>query len=54
MAFIAVHPGMGSAAGSPPTSISDCVTALRHYVAEKALSNSGDFLDVMTGDVVPF
>lgn len=58
--FLAISPGwvetdMGSAGGyKPPTDVKDSVQAIRYYIATKSLANSGDFLDIMTGNIVPF
>ena len=60
VAFISIHPGwvatdMGKAAGgAPPTSTPDSVQALRFYIAEKGIANTGEFVDMMTGNAVPF
>ena len=59
VAFLALHPGwvateMGSVAGAPPTHIEDSVSALRYYIATRSLSHSGDFIDCMTGNIIPF
>ena len=53
--FVTAHPGwvqtdMGNNAGSPPTRTEDSVQALRYYIAQKTLDNSGEFFDAMTGD----
>ena len=59
--FLAVQPGWvdtdmgnGSDAGRAPTSTKDSVQALRFYTAEKGLSNSGEYFDAMTGNVIPY
>jgi NAD(P)-dependent dehydrogenase (short-subunit alcohol dehydrogenase family) len=59
--FLTIHPGwvdteMGNAAGGkPPTVISDTVQAIRYYSAQKTVAkNQGEFLDVTTGQILPF
>jgi len=58
--FLALHPGWvnteggASSGGTPPTSPSDSVKALRYYIAEKNLENSGEFIDVCTGELIPY
>jgi len=57
--FIAISPGwvetdMGKSVGAPPTKISDSVSAIRYYISETKLEDSGNFLDVMTGKIIPF
>jgi NAD(P)-dependent dehydrogenase (short-subunit alcohol dehydrogenase family) len=57
---LAVHPGwvatdMGRGGGEePPVQPSDAVQAMRYYIAEKGTENSGEFLDIMTGEVIPY
>lgn len=59
--FLTIHPGwvdteMGNAAGGkPPTVISDTVQAIRYYSAQKTVAkHQGQYLDIMTGDSIPF
>ena len=56
--FLAVHPGWvatdgGSAGGTAPTRVDQSVQAMRYYIAEKGISNSGEFFDI-NGDAVPY
>ena len=48
-----VQTDMGKGSGSPPTTVSDSAQALRFYVAQKGLKNSGEYFDAMTGDIIP-
>ena len=57
--FLALHPGwvateMGSVVGAPPTQIKDSVSALRYYIATRDIKNTGDFIDCMSGNAIPF
>jgi NAD(P)-dependent dehydrogenase (short-subunit alcohol dehydrogenase family) len=58
--FLALHPGWvnteggASTGGVPPTAPSDSVQALRYYIAEKGKEHSGEFIDVCTGEIVPY
>jgi len=60
--FLAIHPGwvetdMGTDAGKgqkPPTSINDSVSAIRYYTGKATIKDSGNFLDTMTGNILPF
>ena len=58
--FICVHPGwvdtdMGrGSGGAPPTQTKDCAQAMRYYVAEKGIKDSGLFLDIPSGQPIPF
>lgn len=59
LTFLALHPGwvatdMGSVVGAPPTKPTDSVAALRYYIATRDIKNSGDFIDCMTGNAIPF
>lgn len=46
---------MGSSGGrSPPTKVEDSVQAIRYYIGEKSVKSSGEFVDVLTGDIVPY
>ncbi len=45
---------MGKAAGPAPTKLEDSIKALRYYIAEKDISNTGTFLDIMTGKTIPY
>lgn len=36
------------------TNVQDSVQAIRYYIAEKSMKNSGEFLDVVTGEQIPF
>ena len=57
--FLSLHPGwvatdMGSVVGAPPTRPQDSVQAVRYYIAEKTIKDSGAYVDCMTGDSIPF
>ena len=58
--FVCISPGwvatdMGNEGGrTAPTQTADAVQAIRYYAAEKGISNSGEFFDVITGQQVPF
>jgi NAD(P)-dependent dehydrogenase (short-subunit alcohol dehydrogenase family) len=58
--FLSIHPGwvatdMGKASGgAPPTTTPDSVQAIRYYIAEKTIKNTGEFLDCMTGNTIPY
>lgn len=61
--FLAVHPGwvstdMGRAASGgtvePPTTVEGSAQAIRYYVGEKDLASSGEYVDAMTGEIIPF
>jgi len=58
--FIAIHPGwvatdMGKASGgAPPTNTADSVQAIRFYIQEKGIQSTGQFLDTMTGQIIPY
>ena len=59
VAFIAIHPGwvqtdMGATGGSPPTTTADSVQALRYYIQQKELNNSGEHMDAMTGEIIAY
>ena len=60
IAFIAISPGwvetdMGKGSGGqPPVKIEDSIQALRFYIAEKDIRNSGEFLDVMSGKLIEY
>ena len=45
---------MGSVVGAPPTKPSESVQALRYYIATRDIKHSGDFIDCMTGNIIPF
>jgi NAD(P)-dependent dehydrogenase (short-subunit alcohol dehydrogenase family) len=57
--FTAIHPGwvqtdMGSSVGSPPTLLPESVQAIRYYIAEKGIQHSGEYIDTMTGNIIPY
>lgn len=58
--FLAINPGwvatdMGNGGGhQAPTKVEDSVQAIRYYIAEKTIKNSGEYLDTMTGEAIPF
>jgi NAD(P)-dependent dehydrogenase (short-subunit alcohol dehydrogenase family) len=57
--FLSISPGwvatdMGKGAGPAPTSAFDSVQAIRYYIAEKGISNSGEFFDTITGQPIAF
>ena len=57
--FLSVHPGwcatdMGSVVGAPPTRPQDSVQAVRFYIQQKTIKNTGEFIDCMTGELLPF
>ena len=61
VAFLSIHPGWvdtdmgrGAGAGSPPTQTKDSAQAIRYYVAEKGIKDSGLFLDVPSGNAIPY
>jgi len=59
LTFITIHPGwvdtdMGNTAGKPPTNVEESVQAIRYYIAEKQLNNSGEYLDIMNGQLIPY
>jgi len=60
LTFLTIHPGwvdteMGNdAGGKPPTNVEESVQAIRYYIQEKQNKNSGEFLDVMTGQLLPY
>lgn len=60
VAFLTIHPGwvdtdMGkSAGGSPPTKTEDSAQAIRYYIAEKGIKNTGEYLDCMSGELIPY
>ena len=58
--FLAIHPGvvqtnMAKGAGvDAPVTVSDCAQAIRHYIEEKGVADSGMFLYIMTGKPLPY
>ena len=59
--FLCLHPGWvdtdmgsGSVMGKAPDVASDACQAIRHWVAEKTLENSGEFIDATTGNIIPY
>jgi len=59
LVFISVHPGwvdtdMGNEAGKPPTTVADSAQAIIYYTQQQTLANSGRYLDVTTGEELPF
>ena len=59
VAFLTLSPGwvdtdMGSAANKAPTKVEDSVQAIRYYVAEKTIKNSGEYFDTMNGSAIPY
>ena len=58
--FLAFSPGwvatdMGkSGGGAPPTKTEDSAQAIRYYIATSSIKNSGEFVDAMTGQTVPY
>jgi len=58
--FLSIHPGwvdtdMGNEAGStPPTKPQDSAQAIRYYIQNKSKANSGEYLDTMTGNQIPY
>jgi NAD(P)-dependent dehydrogenase (short-subunit alcohol dehydrogenase family) len=57
--FLAIHPGwvqtdMGNSVGSAPTLIPQSVQAVRYYIGEKGIQNTGEYLDTMTGNLIAY
>jgi len=59
--FLSIHPGwvdteIGNAGGAKgPTSANDSAQAIRYYAATKnAKQNQGEYLDTMTGNIIPY
>ena len=46
--------GSGTALGKAPNTVEDSVNAIRFYAQQKTLENSGEYLDVTTGKIIPF
>ena len=56
---LTIHPGwvdtdMGAVLGKAPNTPETSIQAIRHYITEKKLENSGEFLDVTTGNILPY
>ena len=60
IAFLAIHPGWVDTeggrfgGGAPPTKTEDSVQAMRYYIATKTVKNSGEYLDVPSGQLIPY
>ena len=57
--FLAVSPGwvdtdMGNARAKAPTTVGDAAQAIRYYVEVKGIESSGQFIDTMTGETIPY
>ena len=56
--FLALHPGwvateMGSSLGKAPVQPHEAAQAIRYYISEKTISNSGEYVDVVSGSIIP-
>jgi len=59
LVFISIHPGwvdtdMGNTAGKPPTTVSDSAQAIIYYTQQTTLAKSGQYLDITTGEELPY
>jgi NAD(P)-dependent dehydrogenase (short-subunit alcohol dehydrogenase family) len=57
--FLSIHPGwvqteMGNSVGEAPTLIPESVQAVRYYIGQKSLQNTGEYLDTMTGNLIAY
>ena len=57
--FLALHPGwvateMGSSLGKAPVQPHESAQAIRYQLSEKDISHSGEFVDVVSGSIIPY